>query len=314
MATILVTGGAGYLGSHLCRRLAADGHLPVTFDSLATGDAACVRWGPLVVGDLRDRSALDRALTLHRPDAVAHCAGSRDAVPGRRYACDVGGALALLEAMQEHEVHRIAAAGCASVYGTPDQPVDEDAPLAPAGPAATAKMIVERMLLDAGVAYGMRTACLRLPPLGGADPTALAGAHEGAPMPGGHLLARAVSVALAGAGALAAGSDFRTSDYLHVVDAAEGMARSLGHLLAGGQTLVLNLGTGCGSTPEEVLAAVGRATGRRLAPPVGTELLPPWPVPLAGRASAVLGWRPELSGLEPVVTSLVRAGRARSVA
>lgn len=310
MATILVTGGAGYLGSHLCRRLAADGHLPVTFDSLATGDAACVRWGPLVVGDLRDRGALDRALTLHRPDAVAHCAGSRDAAPGRRYACDVGGSLALLEAMQEHEIRHIASAGCASVYGTPGHPVDEGAPLAPAGAAATAKTIVERMLLDADMAYGMRAACLRLPPLAGADPAA----PEAGRMPGDHLPARAVLLALAGAGALAPGPDFRTSDYLHVADAADGMARALGHLLAGGATLVLNLGTGRASTPDDVLAAVGRATGRRLAPPAGTQVLAPWPVPLAGRAADMLGWRPGRSGLDAIVASLVRAGRARSVA
>jgi UDP-glucose 4-epimerase len=157
MATIFVTGGAGSLGSRLCARLAAAGHLPVAYDNLSRGAAADVEAGILVLGDMLDRERLDEALSLHAPDAVVHLATVGEAPPDRRYACEVGGALTLLEAMRARGIDRLAFASGAGAAAAATDPAATD-------PAATAQRMVEQMLADAGFAHGLRSVTLRLAP------------------------------------------------------------------------------------------------------------------------------------------------------
>lgn len=322
MATILVTGGAGYIGSHLCSRLAEAGHLPVVYDNLSGGSASAVRWGPLVIGNLLDRERLDETLDRHRPQAVVHCAVSRNVPCSRIYAEDVGGGLTLLEAVRARGIEHVVFAGCASVYGSPDGPVDEVAATDPRGPAAASSLIVERMLLDADSAYGMRSVSLRLPHVAGADD----GAPGAAPMPEVHLLGRVLSTAVRGQRRASqassmenAGSDRlhparASADYLHVADVADALVRALDYLLAGGSTAVLNLGTGHGVDVRDLLGAVERATGARLTPAVATGDGTACPIPIADRAARLIGWRPRRSELDTIVASLLRAHRTRSVA
>ncbi|HSK38458.1 MAG TPA: NAD-dependent epimerase/dehydratase family protein [Arenibaculum sp.] len=322
MATILVTGGAGYIGSHFCCRLAEAGHLPVVYDNLSGGSASAVRWGPLVVGNLLDRERLDQALDRHRPQAVVHCAVSRDVPCSRIYAEDVGGGLTLLEAVQARGIGHVVFTGCASVYGSPDGPVDELAATDPRGAAAVAKLIVERMLLDAGAAYGMRVASLRLPHVAGADD----GAPGAGPMPEVHLLGRMLSTAVRGQhrasqapGVESAGSERivptpAAADYLHVGDVADALVRALDHLLAGGSTAVLNLGTGRGVGVRDVLAAIESAMGAHLSPALAAGDGTACPVLVADRAARLIGWQPHRSGLDTIVASLLHAHRTRSVA
>lgn len=155
MASIFVTGGAGGIGAALSARLAAAGHLPVAYDNLSGGSPAAVRWGPLVIGDLVDRERLDEALGVYRPDLVVHLAAARDAAADRLYANDVGGGLALLEAMQARGVTRVVFASASGADGAAQDP------------AMAAKLMVEQMLSDVDRAHGIRSATVRLPAVEG---------------------------------------------------------------------------------------------------------------------------------------------------
>lgn len=318
MATILVTGGAGYVGSHACKLLAAGGHRPVVFDSLDTGRRAAVRWGPLEVGDLRDRAALHAAFAAHRPDGVIHFAAADDAEaalqwPEQTYAGTVGGALSLLQVMRAHGVRTLVFSGTCAVYGPPQAtPVPEDHPLAPEDPCGAAAMMVERMLADAGRAWGLRWAALRYDVAAGADPDGEAGERHA---PGADPVARAVRAALGtGPAFRLSGTDHPTPDgtavrdCLHVCDAAAAHVRAAGLLLAGGRSFAANLGSGRGTSERAVLEAVERLSGRPV-PVTDGGRRAGGPSPLLARADLareLLGWRPRLSDVETMVLTAVR--------
>jgi UDP-glucose-4-epimerase GalE len=323
---VLVTGGAGYIGSHTCKALAAAGYGPVVLDSMVHGHPWAVQWGPLVEGDVRDAQLLDSVFALFRPVAVLHFAaltsvGESVADPGPYYDNNLGGALALLEAMRRAGCPAVVFSSTAAVYGdpaVPGAPMDENHPLAPVNPYGRAKLAVERMLADYGAAYGLRHMSLRYFNAAGADPEGELGEEHD---PETHLVPLAIGAALGTRGPLRVfGQDYPTPDgtcvrdYVHVADLARAHVLALGHLARGGPSGALNLGTGRGNSVREVLAAVERASGR----PVPCEPAPRRAgdpgalVAAAGRARAVLGWSPDLTDLDSIVSTAWRWHAARA--
>lgn len=317
---VLVTGGAGYIGSHTCKALAGAGYVPVTLDSMVYGHPWAVQWGPLVEGDLRDADLLDSVFALFRPMAVLHFAaftsvGESVADPGRYYDNNVGGTIALLEAMRRAGCATVVFSSTAAVYGepvVPGAPMDETHPLAPVNPYGRAKLAVEGMLADYGAAYGLRHMSLRYFNAAGADPDGELGEEHD---PETHLIPLAIGAALGTRAPLKVfGQDYPTPDgtcvrdYVHVADLARAHILALEHLGAGGAPGSLNLGTGRGHSVREVLDAVGRAAGR----PVPHEAAPRRAgdpgllVAAAGRAREVLGWAPEFTDMDALVATAWR--------
>ena len=317
-ASVLVTGGAGYVGSHACKALAAAGYEPVVIDNLSTGHRGNVRWGPLIEGDLVDPNALRRAFAARRYAAVMHFAalayvGESMREPGRYFANNVVCSLALIEAARAAGVPRFVFSSTCASYGLPDRlPIAEDTPQRPVNPYGESKLFVERALHWHGVAHGLASVSLRYFNAAGADPAGELGeAHD----PETHLIPLAIRAALGSAGPLHVyGSDYPTADgtavrdFIHVSDLADAHVRALAHLMEGGTSVALNLGTGRGHSVAEVGAAVERVGGRRVplvhAPRRSGD--PPELVADASRARALLGWVPSRSSLDEIVETAWR--------
>ncbi len=318
MAAILVTGGAGYVGSHACKALAAAGHTPVVYDNLGRGHRGLVRWGPLEVGDLADGARLDEVFARHRPEGVMHFAafayvGESVEDPARYWRNNVGGTLELLEAMRRADVRTLVFSSTCSTYGVPERlPIGEDAPQRPINPYGATKLAIERMLADYDAAYGLRAASLRYFNAAGCDPDGETGEiHD----PETHAIPR---VLMAAAGELphfdVYGTDYATPDgtcvrdYVHVSDLAQGHVQALDYLKRGGATTAVNLGTGRGFSVREVVAAAEQVTGRRVpvreAPRRQGD--PPVLVADPARARALLGFAPRYTELEPIVATAWR--------
>jgi UDP-arabinose 4-epimerase len=313
MARVLVTGGAGYIGSHACKALAAAGHRPVAFDDLSTGHRRAVKWGPLIAGDILDRTALDAAIAEHRPEAVLHFAahayvGESVENPARYYRNNIAGTLVLLDAMLAAGVLRIVFSSSCTVYGTPERtPIAESAPLGPVNPYGWSKRMVEQVLADYNAAYGLAYASLRYFNACGADPDGEIGEwHD----PETHLIPR---VLMAASGRLPRldifGDDYPTPDgtairdYVHVTDLAEAHVTALGLLGGGTKSIALNLGTGAGHSIRQVIAAAERATGRQVPVKVGARRAGDPPVLVADPAAArqAIGFAPRYSDLDTIM-------------
>lgn len=304
-ATVLVTGGAGYIGSHACRLLKAAGHRPVVFDNLSTGWREAAKFGPLIEGDLLDPAALRAAFEAARPDAVMHFAalsnvGESVARPALYWRNNVVGSLNLLDAMRAADVRRLVFSSTCATYGEAVAELTEDHPQNPINPYGRTKLTVERMI-DDYASHGIAAVVFRYFNVAGADPAAGIGEqHE----PETHL-APLVLDAIAGArpAIVVNGADYETPDgtcirdYLHVLDLAQAHVLGLDHLLAGGGALTLNLGTGRGFSVKEVIHAAEAATGLRAPVRVGPRRPgdPPRLVCGGSRAEAALGWRPRRS-------------------
>lgn len=306
---ILVTGGAGYIGSHTCKALARAGYLPVTVDDLSGGHDWAVRWGPLERCDLRDRAALDRVIATYRPAAVVHFAGviavgESVAVPGKYYDINVAATLVLLEAMRAAGVGALVYSSSAAVYGVPEvTPIPESHPLRPVNPYGRTKVMAEMMAADFRAAHGLSSIALRYFNAAGADPDGELGeAHD----PETHLIPLALEAAAGKRVLKLFGSDFPTRDgtcvrdYVHVADLADAHVLAVRRLLDGWAGAdALNLGNGAGFTVREVVDTVARVTGR----PVPTEMSgrrdgdPPALLADAARALRDLGWSPRLPSL-----------------
>jgi len=316
LAHLLVTGGAGYIGSHALIALRRAGHTAVVVDDLRTGHAFLVGDTPLERCDIADRVALDRVLRGRGPfDGVLHFAASllvpeSMAKPLMYYRNNVGGSATLIEACIEHGVRAFVLSSTCAVYGVPAKvPIPEDSPLAPINPYGATKMMVERMLADAERAHGLRYAALRYFNAAGSDPQGRVGeCHD----PEIHLIPVALQ-ALAGLrGPLEVfGSDYPTRDgtcirdYIHVTDLADAHVRAIEALLAGASMGSRNLGTGKGASVREVLAAVQRVTGRpvplRESPRRPGD--PPELVADAARFQSETGWTPHHSDLDTIVAT-----------
>lgn len=272
--SVLVTGGAGYVGSHACKALSEAGYLPVCYDNLSTGNAWAVKWGPLEIGDVCDASRLETVMRWHRPIAVMHFAarslvGESVEDPGLYFRDNVAGTITLLEACRAAEVTAVVFSSSCAVYGAPRAvPIPEDAPKAPISPYGVAKLMCEEILGEYARAYGFRHVALRYFNAAGADADGEIGERREVET---HLLPLALD-AIAGRRFpfKIMGTDYPTADgtavrdFIHVFDLAEAHVRALRYLLAGGESRVLNLGTGRGHSVLEVLAAVERVSGREL--------------------------------------------------
>lgn len=315
---MLVAGGAGYIGSHVCKHLAAAGYVPVTYDSLENGHRSAVRWGPLEVGDLLDQRRLDEVMARHRPEAVLHFAayayvGESVEQPLRYYRNNVAGSLALLEAMVDHSIDRIVFSSTCATYGTPASlPIAEGDPQEPINPYGASKLMVERILRDLDTSSGVRSVTLRYFNAAGADPEGEAGEQHD---PETHLIPLVLEAAAGDRPHVEVyGDDYPTRDgscirdYVHVSDLAEAHVRALGYLEAGGASTALNLGTGIGSSIFEVIDQVRATTGAEVQVRV-RDRRPGDPAELVaapGAAASVLGWQPQRSTLTDIVADAWR--------
>jgi UDP-glucose-4-epimerase GalE len=312
--TILVTGGAGYIGSHTARLLAERGREVVAVDSLERGHRAAVGDLPLAVADVSDRAALAELIDAHRVDSVVHfaaykAAGESMEHPGRYFHNNVGATAALLDTVAAAGIERFVFSSSAAVYGTPESlPVTEDAPVRPESPYGESKAMVETMLAWLGRLTPLRSVSLRYFNAAGAWPDGSLGEDWSlttnlVPVVMKSLLGRRPPLEIFG-------TDYPTPDgtavrdYVHVLDLAEAHVAALDHLEAGGESSVVNLGTGVGSSVRQVLAAAEAAAGREV-PTVLAERRPGDPVAVYAdnrRAAELLGWRPRF-GLDDILAS-----------
>lgn len=312
---VLVTGGAGYIGSHTAKILAGAGHQPVVLDNFSSGHRWAVKWGPLVEGDLADQEVLLRTLREFEIEAVIHFAGDiqvgesvKD--PRKYYWNNAVNALRLLDAVVEEGTKPVVFSSSAAVYGAPDEvPIPEDHRMQAASPYGESKIFVERALASYGEAYGLRSMALRYFNACGADAEGdLGEAHDHE----SHLIPLVIQAALGQRPYVEIyGTDYPTPDgtairdYIHVTDLAQAHVRALEYLAEGGASDALNLGTGQGHSVREVVAAVGKlCQGRvpvREAPRRAGD--PPVLVADVRKARRVLGWKARHGSLDEIVES-----------
>ena len=316
--TILVTGGAGYIGSHACQALARSGYLPITYDNLVYGHRWAVRWGPLEEGDIGDRARLDAVIEQYQPAAVMHFAaysyvGESVLDPGKYYRNNVAGSLTLLEAMRDHGIGQIVFSSTCATYGVPEQvPIDEHHAQRPINPYGASKLMIERMLVDFATAYGLGWIALRYFNAAGADPDAEIGElHE----PETHLIPLVLDAASDARPSITVyGTDYDTPDgtcirdYIHVSDLADAHVLALRSLQSGGPGAAYNLGNGKGFSVQEVIALARDITGREIPVVVGPRRPgdPPRLVADASRARQALGWQPRHPSLAAILESAWR--------
>jgi UDP-arabinose 4-epimerase len=315
---VLVTGGAGYIGSHACKALAAAGHVPVTFDNLSLGHRWAVKWGPLVVGDTGDRGALREAMRAHRAEAVMHFAasayvGASNVDPRAYYTNNVVNGLNLLDAMLDEGVTRLVFSSSCATYGHQHTPLlAEDHPQLPVNPYGETKLALERAIRWYGAAYGLRAVTLRYFNAAGADADGEIGeTHDPEP----HIIP---IVLRAAAGELPQvdvfGDDYPTPDgtavrdYVHVTDLADAHVRALAHLEGGGESVELNLGSERGFSVRELVAAASRIAGREMPVRISPRRRgdPPRLVADGAAARRLLGWTPHASTLDAMLGSAWR--------
>lgn len=267
---VLVTGGAGYIGSHTCKALAHAGYQPVTYDDLSGGRRDAVKWGPFEHGDIRDAERLSAVLEKYAPMAAMHFAGLIEVGesvtdPAKFYDVNVGGTLRVLQAMQSNDVSDFIFSSTAAVYGTPEKvPIPEDAPARPINPYGSSKLMVENMLRDFDRAYGLKSVALRYFNAAGADPDGEIGEDHD---PETHLIPLALRAQIGGQPLKLFGTDYATPDgtavrdYIHVSDVATAHVKALDYLRSGGETRALNIGTGKGHSVRSILSVIERVTG-----------------------------------------------------
>lgn len=303
--TVLVVGGAGYIGSHTCLDLANKGYRPVVFDNFSNGHREFVKWGPAEEGDIRDRARLDEVLAKHKPAAILHFAalievGESVKDPVSFYENNVVGTLTLLSAAQAAGINAFVFSSTCATYGLPQSvPLDETHRQVPINPYGRTKYIVEQALADYDQYKNLRSVILRYFNAAGADFEGRIGEWH---QPETHAIPLAIDAALGRRqGFKVFGSDYETRDgtcvrdYIHVLDLADAHVRAVEYLLRGGESVALNLGTGTGTTVKELLGAIEDVSQR------------PFPVEYIGRregdshtlvanndkARDVLGWVPQ---------------------
>jgi len=311
--SVLIVGGAGYIGSQTAKALARAGIEPIVFDNLSSGHPWALRWGAFEEGDLADPGSIAAVFKRHRVRAVIQFAaliqvGESVRDPRKYFRGNVVNTLNLLDAMVDAGVGEIVFSSTAAVYGDPLRvPIAEDHPLSPVSPYGDTKLTVERILRRYGEAYGLRAAVLRYFNAAGADPDGEIGeAHDQE----SHLIPLAMQAALGRRDPLDVyGTDYPTPDgtavrdYVHVVDLAQAHLLALRHLGAGNGSFTANVGTGQGHSVQEVIAAVEKVSGLPVPRRLVARRAGDAPVLLADPAyiKALLGWRPEYPGLETMV-------------
>lgn len=312
---ILVTGGAGYIGSHVVKQLGAAGHAVTVLDNLSTGRREAVLSGELVVGDLADAALLDSVFAHGKFDAVLHFAGSivvpeSVADPLKYYANNTGNTLNLLGACVRHGVRRFIFSSTAAVYGMADQAlVAEEDPVAPINPYGASKLMSERMIADVAAAHALKYVILRYFNVAGADAGGRLGQAGGVAT---HLIRVACQTALGLRPEMTIfGDDYATSDgtcirdYVHVEDLARAHLEALAYLQRGGDSAVLNFGYGRGHSVREVIAAVKRISGVDFKVRLGARRAgdPARLVASNEKLKAAFDWEPRGTGLDEIARS-----------
>ena len=313
MKNILVTGGAGYVGSHACKALAEAGYLPITYDNLERGHAWAVQWGPLEEGDILDRERLDAVIRQYQPDAVMHFAayayvGESVTAPEKYFRNNTTGSKTLLEAMRDHGIPFLVFSSTCATYGNPVHiPITEDHPQKPINPYGESKLQVEQKLQEFHDKDNIRYISLRYFNAAGADPDRKIGeAHE----PETHLVPLVLQTALGMQPAIEIfGADYDTADgtcirdYIHVSDLADAHVNALVHLQKNGSSQSLNLGTGKGNSVREIIAVARDVTGRDIPEKIADRRPgdPPVLIASAERATKLLDWQPQRSDIQEII-------------
>jgi len=311
--TVLVTGGAGYIGSHACKALARAGWQPVAYDNLVYGHPRAVKWGPLERGDILDAARLDAVLAQYKPKAVMHFAafayvGESVTDPAKYYTNNIYGTQMLLDAARRAGIDRFVFSSTCATYGLPQrETLDEAHPQAPINPYGFTKLVVERMLADYRSAYGLRSIALRYFNAAGADPDGEVGeSHD----PETHLIPLLLGAGLGRRPAITVfGRDYATPDgtcirdYIHVADLASAHVAAVERLEGEPARPAYNLGTGNGHSVQQVIDRAGALIGQ----PVPHKDGPRRPgdpdrlVAAAALAHAELGWQPRHSDLDTIL-------------
>jgi UDP-glucose-4-epimerase GalE len=322
---VLVTGGAGYIGSHTVRALEARGHEPIVFDNLSRGHGASVLGAPFFQGDLLSPDDLARAFAAERLEAVLHFAalayvGESVGHPDLYYRNNVTGTINLLDAMKAGGVDKLIFSSTCATYGDPIRlPMDEEHPQSPVNPYGRSKLVIEWVLRDYEAAFGIRHVALRYFNAAGCSSDGRIGEDHD---PETHLIPR-VLMAVTGEipQVTVLGNDWDTPDgtcirdYIHVEDLADAHVLALEHLARGGRSRAWNLGTGKGHSVREVIACAEKVTGKRVPAVDGPRRAgdPARLVAQADRVSKDLGWEPKLAEIERIVLSawkwMERGGR-----
>jgi UDP-glucose 4-epimerase len=304
MANILVAGGAGYIGAHACLDLFNKGFTPIVYDNLSNGHAEFVKWGPLEIGDIRDRSRLNEVLKKYRPLAIMHFAamievGASVQDPIGYYDNNVGGTITLLQAAQAAGIDKMVFSSTCATYGIPlSIPMNESHVQSPINPYGRSKLIVEQILKDLDFYRGFRSFILRYFNAAGADPQGRIGEWHS---PETHAIPVAIETILGRRPHFQVlGTDYDTRDgtcvrdFVHVLDLADAHTRAIEHLLNNGTSHALNLGTGHGTTVRELLDTVQRVTGRDFNIKYGPRRNGDSPSLVADNALAkrTIGWSP----------------------
>ncbi len=311
--TVLVTGGAGYIGSHTCKALADAGFLPVTYDNLSTGHKSAIKWGPFEQGDILDTGQLETVLDKYQPYAVLHFAalayvGESVTQPGRYWQNNVVGSLSLIEAMASHDIHNLVFSSTCAIYGEPeDMPLTETHTKHPINPYGTTKLVVETMLQDFSTSNNLNSVSLRYFNAAGADPEGEIGEDHD---PETHLIPLVLMAANDAARPLTVyGTDYPTRDgscirdYIHVTDLAAAHVKALTYLSSHPGTHAFNLGTDTGYSVIEILDVAMKVSDRKIPHTLGPRRPgdPPVLVSNSDLARSELGWTAENSDIEAII-------------
>lgn len=318
MINVLVTGGAGYIGSHCCKELRSKGYVPIVLDNLVYGHRENVKWGEFLQGDIGNQSDLRICFNKYEIHAVMHFAafayvGESMHDPIKYYKNNVANTIGLLHAMVANGVKYFIFSSSCATYGNPIKiPMDENHPKNPINPYGKTKHMIEEMLKDYDQAYGMKFTSLRYFNAAGADPDGEIGEDHN---PETHLIPLALEAASNEKNPFYVfGTDYPTPDgtairdYVHVTDLADAHVRALEYLLGGGENGALNLGTGRGNSVNEVITAIARLTGKRVPARDDARRLgdPPVLVADAARAAKILKWHPQHSDLTDIIMTAWR--------
>jgi UDP-glucose-4-epimerase GalE len=321
---ILVTGGAGYVGSHACKTLAAKGYVPITYDNLSRGNAWAVKWGPLEKGDIIDVQKVRAVLEKYRPTALMHFAayayvGESVEQPLLYYENNFAGTAVLLRTAVDYQCIPVVFSSSCAIYGVPERvPIAEDHPQCPINPYGYSKLFVERMLADLNIACGLPWIGLRYFNAAGADPDGEIGeAHD----PETHLIPLVLTAACTGTPVRIFGNDYDTPDgscvrdYIHVSDIADAHMQALEYLLHGGNSCALNLANARGYSVKEVIAVAETVCGCTIRSEIAARRPgdPPVLIGDASRAHALLGWKPTRSNLEMQIADAWRWMQSREL-
>src|SRR6185436_19052205 len=265
LSSVLVAGGAGYIGSHTAKFLKQQGITPIVLDNLCTGNRWAAQFGPFYEGNIGDAPLVERIIAEHRPQGAILFAGHAyvgESVMNPRpyFRNNISAAIAFLNALLDAGLHSVVFSSSCSIYGIQERvPINEESSKSPLSPYAETKWFIEKVLHWYGSAYGMKSACLRYFNAAGADPEGVLGEQHD---PETHLIPLVMEAALGGAPLRVFGTDYATPDgtairdYVHVTDLAQAHLSALNHLHSGGASLELNIGTGQGHSVREVIQAV----------------------------------------------------------